>query len=256
MDSTALKLILTPILIGSASLAGRRWGPAVSGWLIALPFTSGPIVFFLVLAHGPVFARSASLGMLTGTISQALFCLAFGRAVVRFRWPFAAAAGALTFAISTAALRHLKLSAVTLFLAVVLVVLLVQRLMPGRSESPAAARPLPPWDIPARMFIATVYVLVLTAAAPALGPGLTGLVSPFPIFTLILAAFARHLDGSPAAVKVLKGLLLGLFSSSVFFLVAAVLLGRVPVALVFAPAVAAAFAVQGGTLWLMRRFPV
>lgn len=49
MESLALKLVLAPALIGAASLAGRRWGPAVSGWLVGLPLTSGPIAFFLRL---------------------------------------------------------------------------------------------------------------------------------------------------------------------------------------------------------------
>jgi hypothetical protein len=46
-----LKLVLTPALIALASLAGRRWGHAVSGWIVALPLTTGPIVFFLGLSR-------------------------------------------------------------------------------------------------------------------------------------------------------------------------------------------------------------
>ena len=52
MVSLALKLLLTPALIGAASLAGRRWGPAISGWLVGLPFTSCPVVFFVALNQG------------------------------------------------------------------------------------------------------------------------------------------------------------------------------------------------------------
>ena len=40
------------MLIATASLAGRRWGHAISGWLVGIPFTSGPIttsVIFLVI---------------------------------------------------------------------------------------------------------------------------------------------------------------------------------------------------------------
>lgn len=49
MNILALKLILAPIIIGSASLAGRRWGPAVSGWIVGMPLTSGPVIFFVAL---------------------------------------------------------------------------------------------------------------------------------------------------------------------------------------------------------------
>ena len=44
-----IKLLLTPILIGMVSLAGRRWGPAISGWFVGLPLTSGPVMLFLAL---------------------------------------------------------------------------------------------------------------------------------------------------------------------------------------------------------------
>ena len=36
MNILVLKLILAPVIIGSASLAGRRWGAAVSGWLVTV----------------------------------------------------------------------------------------------------------------------------------------------------------------------------------------------------------------------------
>ena len=76
VESLILKLVLTPALIGAASLAGHRWGAAVGGWLVGIPLTSAPIALFLALDHGPSFAASASVGMLLGTISQAIFCLA------------------------------------------------------------------------------------------------------------------------------------------------------------------------------------
>ena len=78
MDSLILKLLVTPALIGGASLAGRRWGPAVSGWLVGLPFTSGPIAPFLTLGSGAAFAATAAEGTLAGAISQAAFCLSYG----------------------------------------------------------------------------------------------------------------------------------------------------------------------------------
>jgi hypothetical protein len=37
----AFKLTLVPFFILALSLAGRRWGTAVSGWLVALPVVAG-----------------------------------------------------------------------------------------------------------------------------------------------------------------------------------------------------------------------
>ena len=60
-----LKLILTPLLLGGVTLAGRKFGPTVSGWLVGLPLTSGPVSFFLALEQGTKFAaRAARAGLL------------------------------------------------------------------------------------------------------------------------------------------------------------------------------------------------
>jgi hypothetical protein len=37
MDLVWIKLILTPVAITAIALAGRRWGPAVGGWVAGSP---------------------------------------------------------------------------------------------------------------------------------------------------------------------------------------------------------------------------
>src|SRR5258705_70258 len=66
MDTLLLKLLVTPLLIGAASLAGRRWGETVSGWFIGLPLSSGPVCWFLALEQGTGFAAAAARGCLGG----------------------------------------------------------------------------------------------------------------------------------------------------------------------------------------------
>jgi hypothetical protein len=85
MPSLALKLLITPLLIAAASLAGRRWGHHVGGWLVAMPLTSGPVAFFLATDHGIPFAAHATVGMLAGTASQVAFALTY-RATSRRGW--------------------------------------------------------------------------------------------------------------------------------------------------------------------------
>src|SRR5690242_19515054 len=116
MSSLALKLVLTPVLIGIASLAGRRWGAAVSGWLVGLPLTSGPIAFFLALNHGVAFAAAAATGTLAGAISQAAFCLAYGWLALRAGWALSLAGSCLAFAMLTVLLQYLALPLALLFL--------------------------------------------------------------------------------------------------------------------------------------------
>ena len=84
---TALFILLAPLLILLATLAGRRWGPAVGGWLAGLPLTSGPVSLILALEQGPEFAGRAALGTLFGLISLSAFSLVYGVAARRMGWP-------------------------------------------------------------------------------------------------------------------------------------------------------------------------
>jgi len=254
MNVLILKLVLTPVLIGAASLAGQRWGPAVSGWLVSLPLTSGPVAFFLALDHGAAFAAAAAAGTLAGTLSQTAFCLAYRWLALRSGWLLTLGAGCLAFAAATIALQYLTLPLLLLFLIVIAALALALHLMPGGSHvSSAVAAPPPRWDIPARMVIATTFVLLLTGVAPALGPRLAGLLAPFPLYAAILAVFAHRLQGPAAAAGVLRGLLLGLFAFASFFLALTLLLERASIALAFAVASVTALALQAGSLWLLRQ---
>ena len=248
----ALKLVLTPILVGAASLAGRRWGSAVGGWLIGIPFTSGPIAFFLALSPGPRFAAEAALGIMAGAISQAAFCLAYAWTAQRSTWIASMLAATAAFSATTITLNPLRIPGLA-FLAVVAVVLVIALfLMPRRSETTAEHLDFPRWDIPARMVVATAFVVALTSAAPLLGPRLAGLLAPFPLYGAVLATFAHRLQGREPAVNVLRGLLLGLFAFASFFLVLAVLLPE-GIAPAFALAIVAAAGVQAGSLVTGRR---
>jgi hypothetical protein len=101
--------------------------------------------------------------------------------------------------------------------------------------------------------LATVFVVALTAAAGALGPRLTGLLAPFPLYAAILTVFAHALDGGEAAVSVLRGLLVGLVAFAAFFLVLAASLGAAGIGAAFAAAIVVALLLQGAALWLLRR---
>ena len=56
----ALKLTLVPVFLLIVSMSGKWWGPSIAGWLAGLPVVAGPILYLLVLAHGPVFGAHAA----------------------------------------------------------------------------------------------------------------------------------------------------------------------------------------------------
>jgi hypothetical protein len=260
VDTLILKVVLTPALIGMASLAGRRFGPAVGGWLVGFPLTSAPVALFLTLSHGPAFAAAAAAGTMAGTVSQAAFCVVYSWLARRHRWPLPLAASSVTFAVSTAALGLVTLAPLALFAAVVAALAVALYLMPAGPRVPRTVRPSPAgavgppgWDLPARMVVATVFVVLLTGMAPALGPQLTGLLAPFPLYGAVLAVFAHALEGPGPAIAVLRGMLTGLFGFAGFFLVLATCLEDWGLVAAFAAAIALTLAVQGLAFWTLER---
>jgi hypothetical protein len=251
MDNLTLKLVLTPALIGTATLAGRRWGQSVGGWLVGLPLTTGPVAFFIALDHGAAFGAAAVVGSLVGAVAEAAFSVAYGWSATRTAWPPALLAGSVAYAVTAAVLQPFGLGPAALFGLVVAALAVSIRLMPAAVAGAVPAAP-PRWDLPARMVLATAVVLALTALAPRLGARWSGLLATYPLFAAILTAFGHRLQGAGAALSVLRGLLFGLFSFAAFCLVLAVGLVPLGIAGAFAAAIAAAVLVQGIALWRLR----
>ena len=212
MNILALKLILAPIIIGSASLAGRRWGPSVSGWIVGLPLTSGPVVFFLALGHDSAFAANAALGVLSGGISLVAYTLTYSWLAKRFRWFVSISGSLLVFFTSTIWLEKDTFPLLTTFLAVSIAICTGIFLMPKDALDGLAKSKSGPWDIPVRILIGTSFILLITGIAPLIGPRLTGLLNTVPLYVSILTIFAHKDQGHAAALHVLRGLLYGLFA--------------------------------------------
>jgi uncharacterized membrane protein (GlpM family) len=254
MPNLLLKLVVTPAVLAAATLSGRRWGENVSGWLVALPLTSGPVVFFLALDHGTHFAAGAAVGSLAGTISQAVFCLGYASVALRRKWPWALFGGSCGFALISVLLQGLLLSVHTVFLVAILVLALVSRLLQNVQAGSRTVE-TPAWDIPARIVLVTAVVFLITSLSRVLGPWLAGLLATFPLFGAVLAIFAHQFQGAESATRVLHGLTVGLFSTAVFFFTVAGQIDRFGIAPAFGSALAAALAIQAASLRFLRRGP-
>lgn len=252
MDILVLKLIMAPVIIGSASLAGRKWGPAVSGWIVGMPLTSGPVVFFLALSHDAAFAANAVLGVVSGGLSLISYALMYAWLATRFRWYVALLGSFTVFAISTTLLQQITLPLVPIFLIVFAGITLALRLMPN-DEVEEGETKLGTWDIPSRILIGTSFILLITGSASFLGPRLTGLLTMIPLYVTILAIFAHRHQGPAAAAHVLRGLLYGMYAYAGFFITLGVLLERWGIAFSFVAAIVVALAVQGTSLWILRQ---
>lgn len=248
----ALKLLLAPALIGLVSLAGRHWGPAVSGWLISLPLTSAPVILFLAIDQGTAFASSAAQNTLLGIVSMASFCLVYCWFSLRFGWSVSTLAGWAVFFALTVFLERISLPLLLSFVGVIAFLAIVLFLIPDGQKQGATINP-PAWETPVRMLVATAFVIGLTGAAALLGPQLSGLLSPFPMFTTILAAFTQHFQGDIAARRLIRGVITGSFTFVVFFLVVSLLVNRWGIAAAFGLAILAALVTHSTSLFLMKR---
>ena len=251
MDVLLFKLIMTPVFIGSVTLAGRRWGPAFSGLLMGLPLTSGPISVFLLLQYGPAFAARAAVGNLAGQASVCAFCLAYGLAARKWSWILCVPAALLVFVAATALLNCFSWTLAGAAVLLVAAIIVAHRLMP---RAPFRTLPggRPRWDLPARMLVATAFVLALTALARSLGPQLSGLIAPFPVFGVVLAAFTHHRQGPAAAAGLLRGNIAGALAFVAFFVVVGRGLGHGPVPAVYLLATLASLG-TGAAVFLFGR---
>jgi len=247
----AFKLIVTPLFIGSVTLAGRRWGPVVRGLLMGLPLTSGPVSLFLAIQYGGKFAGQAAVGSLVGEASVCVFCLAYSFSARKCSWPVSAFIAISAFLAATFLWNRFTWLLLPAFAVLLLIIWLVARLIPLNPRLPKVANP-PSWDLPARMIIAALFVLLLTTFANALGPQLSGLLSPFPVFGVVLACFTHSQQGAQAASNLQHGVVLGSLSFASFFLVVGLCLTRWGMAWTYPTASLAAILV-GSLLYFITR---
>jgi hypothetical protein len=247
-----LKLSLTPLLVGGASLAARRWGPWVGGWLVAMPLTSGPVALYIALDQGASFAAGTAEGSIAGLLGDAAFALGYGWLARRFGWFGSMLGGFCCFGIAVVAMEpFVHGPAVVLFAIVAATMLVLLRLAPPATLA-GGTTPLPGWDIPGRMLVATAIVLAITTAATTLGPQVSGILAAFPVYVTVLAVFAHRLQGPGPAAGVTHGLQVGLFGTIVFFLVVTSTIEAFGIGIAFVAAIAAVAAVQSVSLHLVR----
>jgi hypothetical protein len=252
MALLATKILLAPLCVVSVSLAGRRWGVAAAGILGGLPVVAGPILLVLTLQHGRAFGAEAATGTLLGLAALTTFVVVYGWVANHVAPGWSVLAGWAAFLVGVAVLGLFSPApaAALVFVGACFGLGLVL-LSPPQWPLGEAARP-PWWDLPARALAALVLVLALTAASGSLGPGLSGLLAPFPIITSVLAVFT-HAHGGVDQLRVLsRNFLVGFYGFATFCFVLAIALPEIGTAAAFGLALGAALTVQL-TVFLARR---
>lgn len=236
MGPDLLKLLLTPTLIIAATLLQRRWATLFGGRLVGLPLTAASSLTLLTVREGETFAVQTAIATLSGQLAIAAFCLGYARTALAHRWSIA-----LPIAICSYAIAALTLSLHDFSLPVLEFLVptgLAATLAAWPALTPREVLPLP-WELPARIAVATVMTTSVLATATMVGSRTIGLVASFPLFAALFAAHGHHGAGGPVAVISLRSVVVGAFTSSVFFLTIASTLPLLGVLAAFPLAVAA-----------------
>ena len=240
-----LKLVLVPFFLLLVSLAGRRWGASTAGWLAGLPIVAGPILFFIAVDHGPLYAAGAASAALGAILSTAAFGAAYAQACRRLAWPMALAVALLSW-VSAATLLSLLPPALGLSVGAALATLLVApRLFPAApAVAPSRSASSSRGELAVRMGAGALLTLGVTLASAQVGPRWSGLLAVFPLLGSVLAVFSHRGQGAVFAVVLLRGMVTGFYAFASFCLVLALALPRLGTGLSFLLASASALAVQ------------
>ncbi len=260
MESFIWKIVLISFLIGMATLASRRWGEAVAGWIIGLPLKSAPTSVFFAIEQGPAFAADAARGTLLGLTATAAFCI--GYALGAKKAPAGKSGGIIPLIAGLAAYLlvgwGLTKIAPGLWVSALMVVLTLLAALAILGAPPEkGVRLAPPWwDLPLRIISALALVLALTGAAKQLGPRWSGMLSPFPVFTFVMSTFAYSQGGSTAALHLVRGVLTGLFAFTAFFVIVSLLVDTTSLFMAYGLAAVTALTINGLSLnTLIRKKP-
>ena len=239
----ALKLLLVPAFLLLISLAGRRWGPAVAGWLAGLPVLTGPIQFLLALEHGPGFAAAAATVSLSAVFGAVAFIVTYARVCTRRSPAFSLLSGLAVWCCVALLLTRLTLT-ISVSLGIALLSLVIAPKLFPRISAPIVSVTLPKWELPMRMLAGAGITIAVTTLAAAIGPAWSGMFAVFPVITIVLSVFSHRASGPAFTATLLRAMIWGLYSLASFCFALAVLLPQQGVAVSFLAAIAVAVAVQ------------
>lgn len=239
---TLLRLALVPAAVWLASLAARRWGHAVSGYLGGLPLIGGPITLFLALDHGAEFAARSALFTLGAILGQAAHLVAFAYLGRSHGWIAALAGGWASFLAVSWLVALLPLGPASALLLAIAGLGLAWRLLPpirGEATRPA----IPPLELKLRLAAAFVLAALILWAAPAWGPVVSGVLLSVPVTGSIMPPFTLAIYGPGPLARLLRGFVVGLSGFTAFFFIVAATAPALGVAAAFTAAFAGALAV-------------
>ncbi len=248
----ALKLFLVPSLIAAISLASRRWGPAVAGWLSGFPVVSAPVLFILGLEQGPGFAASAAAATLAAVAAVLVFVIAYAWLATRATWPPSLAGALAAYALAIGLIYAIPLPLAANAGLLYGAIWAAPRAFPQLHGGATRAPPLTVGEIVLRMAAAALLVLGVTTFANDLGTRWSGLFAMFPVVGIVLSVSSQRHAGAAFTVRLLRGMVLGFYAFTTFCLALALAVPALGLGGGFCTALAAAALVQAAVMKVVQ----
>ncbi|MBK8763282.1 MAG: hypothetical protein IPM01_01090 [Burkholderiaceae bacterium] len=242
----ALKLSLVPLFLMLVTLAGRRYGPGVAGWLAGLPVVAGPILYFIALENGPAFASAAAASSTSAVLASVSFSVAYAHVAQRRDWPVALFLAVVVWVCAAVLLHRLPADPLVCLGIALASLLAAPRLFPAPVPLAAAIR-AGSGELALRMAAGALMTLFVTYLASPLGSRWSGLLAVFPTLGSVLAVFSQRTQGAAYAATLLRAMATGLYSFAAFGITLSLALGSFGVPASFAMAVASCVIVQLAT---------
>ncbi|NBF11795.1 hypothetical protein [Pseudomonas sp. Fl4BN1] len=220
-----LKLLTVPGFLLLISLASKRWGPNVAGWLAGFPVVVGPILLFLALEQGPLFATHAAVAALSALFAMVAFSVAYCHAAQTLAWPGALSIACLVWVLLAAVIAQFPASLGFSLLCAASALLLAPRAFPRVGTLPTSSAAKPD-KLPYRMLAGALLTLAVTLLASTVGERWSGMLAVFPVLGSVLAVFSHRSHGVAFTTVLLRALTTGLYSFAAFCLVLALALPR------------------------------
>lgn len=218
-----LKLLLIPGFLLLISLAGKRWGPSVAGWLSGLPVVVGPILFFLAVEQGPAFAAQSATAALSAMFAMITFCVVYARVAQRANWPVALVIGLASWTAVAVVLSLIPASLLFSTIAASTALLAAPYLFPA--VQPLSSGPAPKSDrLLWRMLAGALLTLAVTLLASTVGERWSGLLAVFPVLGSVMAVFSQQTRGPAFTAALLRATATGMYAFAAFCLTLALAL--------------------------------
>lgn len=242
MESIVLRLVVPPLTVLAAGWLQRRVGPRLSGRLVGLPLTSGPLVLVLLLAEGTPTAVVAAQGVLAGQVMVVGFTTAYALGSTTAARARLVLAAALMAVVVLGAVAHATTARAPWTVGLLVVPLALVSMRVWRPATEEAATSVGGPSVPqllGRAGVTGVLVATLSTSSRVIGAGLSGVLASVPLVIAVVSPATHRDAGAVAARAMLRGTLTVVPGTATFAAVLAIALTSLDALPAFAAAGAA-----------------